>query len=93
MSCDDCGGADTMNWCETCMGPDPSRVQVKSQPAEERLRLLERIGQLEIVIHALRRMAESGLVASTPMVRVEVLKGIIDTCEAELPEAMPKNGE
>jgi hypothetical protein len=75
------------------MGPDPSRVQVKSQPAEERLRLLERIGQLEIVIHALRRMAESGLVASTPMVRVEVLKGIIDTCEAELPEAMPKNGE
>jgi hypothetical protein len=44
---------------------------------------LEKNERLEIVIHGLRRMAESGC----------SLKQIIDACEAELPEPPPRNGE
>jgi hypothetical protein len=38
---------------------------------------------LEIVIHGIRRMAESGC----------TLAQIIDVCEAEFPEPLPRNGE
>ena len=39
--------------------------------------------RLEIVIHGIRRMAESGC----------TLDQIIDVCEAEFPEPPPRNGE
>lgn len=44
---------------------------------------LETNERLEIVIHAIRRMAESGC----------ELKCIIDACEAEFPEPVPRNRE
>lgn len=44
---------------------------------------LEKNERLEVVIHGIRRMAESGC----------DLKHIIDTCEAEFPEPLPRNGE
>jgi Flp pilus assembly protein TadB len=45
----------------------------------ELARLAGRNERLEVVIHGIRRMAESGC----------SLKDIIDACEAELPESLP----